>query len=273
MIRFHLHGYGEFDAHRRIGPSVWPHFDLLFVHDGHVQLRLRERDAVELRSGECILIDPHTPFRGHTVSPRTRASVQHFALDRRSTALHPPFDALAGRTCGFQTFGAVAGKRIEADVARAMQLAVLDDAPAALVREMRIANLTLILAELSHPLLQSAYHGGGGGDADQAFGPVLAWAEENLGRSPTVAQLARRAGLSCSHFRGLFTHRLGRSPGAWLMDLRLREASRLLRETRMPIKQVAQHVGYANVATFHHAFHRRNQMTPARYRARFAPSG
>lgn len=271
MIRFHLHGFGEFNAARRIGPSVWPHFDLLFIHDGHVTLRLRENDIVELRSGECVLLDPHTPFRGHSIVPRTRASVQHFALDRRAE-LPPPFDALAGRRCGFQTFGATAGRRVEADVVRAMQLALLEDAPAPLVREMRIANLTLILAGLTQPMRQSM-HLFDEDLASSSFEAVMSWAEENLHRGPTVAHLARRAGLSCSHFRSLFAQRFGRSPGAWLMDLRLREGTRLLRETRTPIKQIARRCGYANVATFHHAFQRRNQMTPARHRARFAPAG
>ncbi|MGB7157039.1 MAG: hypothetical protein WBD40_03165, partial [Tepidisphaeraceae bacterium] len=213
MIRFHLHGYGEFDAVRRIGPCVWPHFDLLFIHDGHVSIRLGGRadgQEVELRSGESILIFPHTPFRGQSIAESSRASVQHFAIEGRAQGVRPPFDELARLRRGFRVYGERIGRRIEADVDRAMRLAVL--APSPLVQEMREAALTLIFGQLVE--VEEGTHRrdprdeGGAVAAD--FDAVIAWAEENLHRGPTVDDLAGRAGLSPSHFRALFARRVGR---------------------------------------------------------------
>jgi AraC-like DNA-binding protein len=248
----------------------------LCVHDGHVALRLRRRDDIELRSGEAVLIYPHTHFDGHSVAPLSRASVQHFAIESHpvdaNRAPRPPFDRLVKLRNGFQTFPAEAGKRVEADIERAMKLAVLEPSP--LAHEMRCATLTLILAGLMQQPASAAAGGGGDGYVGgAAFDELFEWAEQNLSRGVTVDALAQRAGLSSSHFRALFARRTGRSAGAFLRDLRLREASRLLRETRTAIKQIAPHIGYGDVATFYHAFRRRFGITPAEYRTRYAPRG
>lgn len=267
MIRFYLHTYGEFDSDRWIGPRVWPYFDLLFIHDGRVSMRLgRTTEEIELAGGQCILIYPQTPFAGHSLTLRTRASVQHFSIGRQA-AQRPPFDQFADRRNGFAIFDELEGRAIEGDVRRAMRLAGESDA-SSMIQEMRLANLTLILAALSRPHIWSAQP-----HTADAFDPVIRWAMENLPDGPAVEDLARRAGLSCSHFRNLFTRRLGRSPGAFLKDLRLGEAARLLRETRMPIKQVARRIGYGDVANFHRAFQSHLSMTPARYRECHAPAG
>lgn len=266
MIRFHLHGYGEFNAAQRIGTSVWPHFDLLFIHDGHVAIRLLGRDNIELRSGESILIFPGTSFFGHSLVESSRASVMHFSIEGRPADLRPPFARLARLRRGFELNDAAAGKRIEADIHRAMKLTIVEPSP--LLQEMRIAVLTLILAELSGQARTPEGMEGGG-----AFESVIAWALENLGARPTVDDLARRSGLSPSHFRSRFRREVGRSAGAFLKDLRLREASRLLRETRIPIKMITQQSGYTDVATLYHAFRKRNGLTPAEYRVKYAPKG
>lgn len=266
MIRFHLHGYGEFNATQRIGPSVWPHFDLLFIHDGHVTIRLLQRDNVELRSGESILIFPGTSFAGYSLVESSRASVMHFSIEGRPADLRPPFARLVRLRRGFELNDETAGKRIEPDIHRAMKLTIMEPSP--LLQELRVAVLTLILAELSGQTRTPDGMDGGG-----AFESVIAWALENLSERLAVSDLARRSGLSPSHFRCRFRREVGRSAGAFLKDLRLREASRLLRETRMPIKQITRQSGYTDVATLYHAFRKRNGITPVEYRVKFAPRG
>jgi AraC-like DNA-binding protein len=272
MIRFHLHSYGEFDHVRRIGPAVWPYFDLLFIHAGHVKLRICRRKELELHSGESILIYPHTHFEGYSLADLSRASVQHFAIDdHHDSPNHPPFDGLVKLRNGFQAYPAESGWRIEADVARAMKLATVEPTP--LVHEMRCALLTLILGGLSRRSNQQAIGPMTGSTSDVSFDALVGWAAQNLSRGITVHHLAQRAGLSFSHFRARFEQHYGRTAGAFLRDLRLREASRLLRETRTPIKQIAVHTGYGEAATLHHAFRKDHGITPAQYRTQFAPRG
>jgi len=263
MIRFHRQAYGEFTCDHAIVPRKWPHFDLLFIHSGHIRLRVRETDEMELRSGEAILLYPQTPFTGNTIARTSQASVTHFSIDAGTDSLRPPFTKLARLRHGFQLYDSASGRRAEGDIHRSMKLAALTPSP--LVQEMRIALLTLILAELSGQARQTNEMAG-----CTAFETVIRWASENLCSRPTVDDLARRAGFSSSHFRAMFRREAGRSIGAFLQDLRLREASRLLRETATPIKQVCRESGYSDLASLYHAFKRRNKITPAEYRQQHA---
>lgn len=262
MLRFGLHGYGEFDAECHIGPSCWPHFDLLFIHDGHVRLKVQGcGDDIELRSGGSLLLYPQTPFRGYSIVASTRASVMHFSLASSSATQRPPFARLLKLRNGVEINGEAAGKRAEADVHRAMTLARL---PASdLLHELRSAVLMLVLAELQEGISSKASHA-----HDGRFARVMAWAQDHLECRPTVEDMATHSGLSTSHFRSLFQKEAGLSAGAYLKELRLREASRLLRETRTPMKLIAGFAGYTDVSTLYHAFRHRYKTSPAEYRRR-----
>ena len=49
-------------------------------------------------------------------------------------------------------------------------------------------------------------------------------------------------------------------------NVRLQEAQRLLRETDLPIAEIAERVGYANPGHFSVAFHESFSMTPSEYK-------
>lgn len=78
--------------------------------------------------------------------------------------------------------------------------------------------------------------------------------------------MAAKADLSSSHFRSCFKKHYDESAGKFLLRNRIDKARELLRETRMPIKQISQETGYANVIPFHQAFHKYTRQTPAHYR-------
>ena len=51
-----------------------------------------------------------------------------------------------------------------------------------------------------------------------------------------------------------------------MRTVRLQEAQRLLRETDLPIAEIAEMVGYANPGHFSVAFHESFSMTPSEYK-------
>lgn len=81
-----------------------------------------------------------------------------------------------------------------------------------------------------------------------------------------VEALAEKAGLSRYYFTRLFTSRYGRSPMAWLVDLRVREAAQLLRRTTLPIKEVAVRCGFGDAGYFGKVFQARTGQPPGSYR-------
>jgi AraC-like DNA-binding protein len=81
-----------------------------------------------------------------------------------------------------------------------------------------------------------------------------------------VARVASENGMSRSHFSHYFKSRTGLSPGRLMTEVRIQEASRLLLQTRMPLKQIATACGLSNVSRFTKVFRRLQYLTPAAYR-------
>jgi AraC-like DNA-binding protein len=88
------------------------------------------------------------------------------------------------------------------------------------------------------------------------------FADKELG----VADIAASVGLSAFHFTRMFTVATGKAPHAYLTQIRMEEAKRLLGDTCLPIATIAQRSGYATHAHFTGVFGRHVGVTPARFR-------
>ncbi|MFC3798032.1 helix-turn-helix domain-containing protein [Cohnella sp. GCM10012308] len=84
--------------------------------------------------------------------------------------------------------------------------------------------------------------------------------------------LAERAGLSRWQFGARFKALTGRSPSAYLADLRISHAKRLMLETRLRVRDIAQRSGYRDEYYFSRAFKRATGVAPSDYRLRMSDS-
>jgi len=84
----------------------------------------------------------------------------------------------------------------------------------------------------------------------------------------TVQSLATEVGLGRSAFADRFGRLVGEGPAAFLLKVRMRKASALIREGRLSLKEIAAQVGYQSEAAFNRAFARQTGETPGRYRER-----
>lgn len=82
----------------------------------------------------------------------------------------------------------------------------------------------------------------------------------------TLAELARRAGLSPSRYSFLFKAATGHSPVEHFIRLRLQAAARLLDTTDRTVKEVAAMTGYDDPFHFSRAFRRVTGQSPRAYR-------
>lgn len=87
----------------------------------------------------------------------------------------------------------------------------------------------------------------------------------------SVPALAARAGMSERNFARVFRAEAGVTPAAFVEGARIDAARRLVEESALPLKSLADRVGYANLDGFRRAFVRRLATTPAEYRKRFCP--
>jgi AraC-like DNA-binding protein len=82
----------------------------------------------------------------------------------------------------------------------------------------------------------------------------------------TVAMLADAAGLSASALHDRFRRSTGRTPIAYLQDVRLDTAERLLRGSRQSIAGIALSVGFSDQTALTRSLRRRRGRTPAAIR-------
>lgn len=83
---------------------------------------------------------------------------------------------------------------------------------------------------------------------------------------PSIARMARWEGYSESRFRTLFKLEKGIGPSAFFLNLKMEKAAAKLRETVLPIKEIAALHGYREVSHFNRAFSGHFGISPGRYR-------
>ena len=89
---------------------------------------------------------------------------------------------------------------------------------------------------------------------------------ERVDQPIALRELAALAGLPDHRFIRAFRRTVGHTPYQDVLRIRIDAAGRLLRDTALPITEIAAAVGFADQAHFTTTFSRRTGMTPARYR-------
>jgi len=107
-------------------------------------------------------------------------------------------------------------------------------------------------------------------NADSLSDQLIAFLQTHYNRPITLDELSREYFLSVNQLIRVFRNRTGFTPYEYLKRYRLTKASELLAGTAMPVREVAQKVGYCNNAHFTSQFRMLYDMTPTEYRTRFS---
>lgn len=90
--------------------------------------------------------------------------------------------------------------------------------------------------------------------------------DAHLDQPLTLGMLAREACLSEFHLARMFRISFGMPPYAWIAARRIDRARVLLGQDGMPLQQVADRCGYADLSHFSHRFRDATGVAPSRYR-------
>ena len=96
--------------------------------------------------------------------------------------------------------------------------------------------------------------------------------DSNYAQTLSIAEIARAAHLSSSHFARQFRGAFGETPHQYLSSRRLERAASLLRNTDYSVAHICMSVGFASVGSFTSAFGRAYRLTPTRYRTQHLPA-
>ena len=92
---------------------------------------------------------------------------------------------------------------------------------------------------------------------------------DHLDADLSVGALAERLSMSPRNFGRTFRRETGTTPGAYVEDLRVEAARRLLETTDLTVGAIARRVGIRHGETLHRVFRRRVGTTPEMYRHHF----
>jgi AraC family transcriptional regulator len=95
---------------------------------------------------------------------------------------------------------------------------------------------------------------------------AIEYIDENLREDLTLPNIAQAVAISAGHFAHAFRHTTGLAPHRFVLERRIERARMLLRETDLPITEIAQRVGCASHSHFSVMFHRATGLTPRDFR-------
>ncbi|TPW27942.1 GlxA family transcriptional regulator [Pararhizobium mangrovi] len=104
-------------------------------------------------------------------------------------------------------------------------------------------------------------------DYDPRFAHAVRLMEASIDAPVTVAALAKRCSVTTRTLENVFEKTIGESPGAYFLRLRLSAARRLVRDSRMPLADIAARTGFSSAAAFSRAFRRAYGQSPSGVRS------
>lgn len=97
--------------------------------------------------------------------------------------------------------------------------------------------------------------------------PVVRWMEQNCSANVGLPEIVEQANMSVSSLNELFRDAFGLSPYSFLIQLRIREAKKIMvTNPGMALKEVSILAGYNDVSHFVATFRKKEGITPAKYR-------
>jgi transcriptional regulator GlxA family with amidase domain len=98
---------------------------------------------------------------------------------------------------------------------------------------------------------------------------VQRWLSDHLDADLSVEALAGRAAMSPRNFARCFRNETGTTPAAYVEQVRIEAARRLLEATDLTVAAIARRIGIRHAETLHRSFRRRVGTTPELYRQHF----
>ncbi len=193
-----------------------------------------------------------------------RRATTHWALADGLAAAHPAVELDADRIFVHDGVWTSAGVTAGIDLA----LEILRQHHGTEIAAQAARNLVVYLQRAGGQQQYSA-HLAAQRASDQTILDLLAHIADHPGADLSVTGLADHVGMAPRSFQRLFTREVGTSPGAYVEQVRIDAARRLLERTDDSLARIARQCGYSNVETFHRSFRRLIGVTPGEYRGRF----
>jgi AraC family L-rhamnose operon regulatory protein RhaS len=97
-------------------------------------------------------------------------------------------------------------------------------------------------------------------------GQAMLFLHANYSRKITMVELSRRLNMNRTTLNERFREETGMTATTYLIDLRIRLACQMLRDTLIPVSEIASRVGFNDTAHFTRTFRKLTLCSPSDYR-------
>ncbi len=101
------------------------------------------------------------------------------------------------------------------------------------------------------------------------IGKVIDFMESNYNTNIYLDTLAEMSNMSTRNFQRIFKKAVGSAPNAYLMQIRLQKARKLLRDSDISIADIAAEIGFTDANYFIKCFKKETGTTPVKFRMRY----
>lgn len=244
--------------------------EIMYVIGGHCLVEVGEhgpnRSTVTMKKGEFIILDASVPHR-LVVETSCRMLNVEFRFTERKGIL-PSMKKLAEGETTLARLIACSHSflllREPHDVYHVLKSLVIEldsHGRREMMVQLLLAELLLRIAAIYR---ETEAHGEPG--RDRYVQLAIEYLNENYDQDLRVPDVARIVNLHPAYLQKIFKQVTGQSVSEYLTVHRMEKAKMLLRQTDVPIMDIADYVGVGSRQYLHHLFKRHTGITPAEYR-------
>lgn len=245
-------GYYYTNYDYRIEREDYHNYMLFYICDGRLSLRSGSQTMVA-SAGQLGFLNCHEPHEYHTIG-NTEFVWLH--LDGSNTAY---FYEQAVQMHGGFVFDTPYAEQIKNGIYEIV-FAFRNEQTLSEVR------LSQKLYTLLTAMVDTASQEAGQTEENDTVSKAMHFIQEQYMNPISLLDVATHVNMSQFHFSRLFKKDCGYSPHEYLILTRLNRAKHLLKTTGLPVKVIAQKVGYQNVSSFTNAFTDRVGISPTLFR-------
>lgn len=236
-----------------------PFFELLFIMKGKLNIRIRGNEFLS-KAGDMIVYLPGEVHQEKTLSKATSFLCVRFReYNLKQFKLELPDISPA-----FFVFS-VPGKY---GIVEVLNRAIVEEKSRLPGSEiLRTAYFLEFFVLLTRAYMESKKMNT---DQSQSGAERISFAidliKKSLDKPVKLNELADSSFLSTSYFSEVFKRKTGTSPKQFIIKEKTEKAKHMLKTTDMPLKQIAEELGYESESYFHKQFKKQALVTPMEYR-------
>jgi AraC family transcriptional regulator len=251
VVQFRSYKYWNAKAQFALEKDIYPCWTLLAVESGRFSFQIGDNEG-EAGFGEVVVCPPETWFHRQTLSPLSFHFLQFTAISGKT---EEDADKWTGKIRIEDT------ERLASNF-RYLRLMESEGEPQSARIEHFVTDF-LTMIEMERERKAKVQLQGDNNAIRAARQHLLDYADDSF---LNIKQVADQLKMTPVQLTRRFRAAYGQKPSAYLSDLRLGKACRLLEETPLTIDVIARRCGYENGFYLSRVFRKKKGMTPSRYR-------